>query len=590
MKMIYCMNCMSKMEEEQEICPVCGYRWGSRPQPEYALRENSILHGRYLIGRVLGEGGFGITYLGFDLMLNIKVAIKEYFPMGAVNRNGSCSDRVSWNTSVVNRETGCRSFVKEAQKMARIDQIPEIVRVRDVFLTNETAYIVMDFVEGETLKDRLKREGPMGAEDCIRLLLPVIKGMARVHEQGMIHRDIKPDNIMLQKDGKVRLLDLGAAKEIDLQRNPERGAGINGGKNGNENLPPTQMVVSNGFSPLEQYSETGRIGPWTDVYAMCATIYYCITGKVLPASLDRISQEALPLTEEQKSKIPAQVLAVLEKGLALREDKRIQTMEELEQELKRRGPDPEPDPWWKRLWKAVLRRKALIPVGIAILAAVVGLGIKFRMEPGTLEEGTCGENLTWSLSPEGKLTIAGTGDMEDYNYTSEENELAPWYPYRDSIKEIEIGEGVKKIGVFAFLRCAMEQVTLPDTVEIIGENAFYDCNNLCEIEIPGKVTYIDHHTFYDCDKLETVTYRGERPEIAEDAFERCPLLTAEEATELIAEGTCGENLTWSLSSEGKLTIAGAGDMEDYAYTSEENELAPWYPYWDSIKEIEIGEE
>ena len=107
---------MAVMGEGQEVCPECGYRQGEKEQPFYALPENSILKGRYLTGRVLGEGGFGITYLGFDMMLNIKVAIKEYFPKGAVNRNASDTENVTWNTSVANRESGCASFIKEAQK------------------------------------------------------------------------------------------------------------------------------------------------------------------------------------------------------------------------------------------------------------------------------------------------------------------------------------------------------------------------------------------------------------------------------------------------------------------------------------------
>ena len=119
MKIIRCMNCMAAMEEGQEVCPECGYRPGEKEQPFYALPENSILRGRYLTGRVLGEGGFGITYLGFDMMLNIKVAIKEYFPKGAANRNASDTEKVTWNTSVANRESGCASFIKEAQKMAK---------------------------------------------------------------------------------------------------------------------------------------------------------------------------------------------------------------------------------------------------------------------------------------------------------------------------------------------------------------------------------------------------------------------------------------------------------------------------------------
>ncbi|MDO5541111.1 MAG: leucine-rich repeat protein [Eubacteriales bacterium] len=669
MKIHRCMNCMSELEDERPCCPVCGYRHGSVPQPECALREYTILKGRYLVGRVMGRGGFGITYVGFDLMLNIKVAVKEYFPDGAVNRDAAHVNDVSWNSSVADQDAGCRSFIREAQKMAKIDRIPEIVRVRDVFMENETAYIVMDFVEGETLKDRLKREGPMEAKKCISLLMPIIKGMDTIHKQNMIHRDIKPDNIMIQKDGNIRLLDLGAAKELDLKKRDS------GGKNNDGELPPTQRVVSNGFSPLEQYSETGHIGPWTDVYAMCATIYYCITGKVLPSSLSRMQQEELQLTEAQRKKIPEEILKALKKGLALRPEKRIQTMEELEAALKRKRK-----PKWLK--------KAAIAAGIVVLTAGGVFAAGRLSGPAPVAKGDCGENLTWSLSETGELVISGSGDMEDYSGNDEN--CAPWYRYRDSITEIEIGEKVTGIGDYAFwyvmnvktlyipekisslgseclniidlaeievdakneyykaedgvlytsdhtslvryppaksdtvytvpdgtltvetsafAKCRyLEQVELPDTVGAIGWLAFYDCpglssiripdgvttiepytfsycSSLSSIEIPASVTAIGGNAFSNCSALETVTYKGEEPEIAENAFENCPLLAEEE---ILAEGTCGENLTWSLSETGKLTISGSGDMEDYS-TNDDNR-PPWYGYCDSITEIEIGKE
>lgn len=474
MKMIHCMNCMAEMEEERECCPVCGYRRGSRPQPDYALQADSILRGRYLIGNVMGRGGFGITYVGFDLMLNMKVAIKEYFPMGAVSRAEAASGRVSWNSSVVNREAGCESFIKEAQKMAKIDQIPEIVRVRDIFLTNETAYIVMDFVEGETLKEKLKREGVMNARDCVLLLLPVIRGLSRVHDQNMIHRDIKPDNIMIQRDGKVRLLDLGAAKEIELQKE------VKGAANGEHpgEPQPTQTVVSNGFSPLEQYSQNGNIGSWTDVYAMCATIWYCLTGKVLPAALDRINHEELPLTPEQKARIPEKMLAVLEKGLALQTGGRIQNMEELEtllvEALVEPGPAPTPGPTPGPGWK-----KAVIAAAAVVLTTAVVIGAR-GVAGGEKAKGTCGENLTWTLSKAGELTISGSGDME--NYGGSDNP-APWDEYRDSITEIRIGEEVTSIGYNAFSQLDhVQEVFIPAKVSSLG-GTFSEMEELAQITV-----------------------------------------------------------------------------------------------------------
>ncbi len=294
-----------------------------------------------------------------------------------------------------------------------------------------------------------------------------------------------------------------------------------------------------------------------------------------------------------------------------------------------------------------------------------------QSEEPIIAEGTCGESLTWSLSKEGKLTIDGEGDMDDYAYSENGDELPPWYEYRDSIKEIQIGEevtgigshaffgvnhvpvlyipekvsrvgmrfadmagiseitvdegneyfkaidgvlytkdeacivqypkekegtsytvpeGVKEIGAFAFSGCSLVQVALPDTLEAIGYHAFTWSHSLSSIEIPSGVKSIGEWAFGYCEALEAVTYQGEKPEIAETAFAECPLLPAEEEEPIIAEGTCGESLTWSLSESGKLTIDGEGDMDDYAYSENGDELAPWYEYRDSITEIEIGKE
>ena len=164
MKVNYCTNCMKLLAEDAAgPCPRCGFDPEASPQPAEALRRNTILHGKYLVGRVLGRGGFGITYVGLDLTLELKVAIKEYYPAGAAMRGQDHSSLV-WHSSQLpqeQRQDVYESFLREARKMAKIDRIPSVVRVRETFLENGTAYIVMDYVEGETLKERLARQGVM---------------------------------------------------------------------------------------------------------------------------------------------------------------------------------------------------------------------------------------------------------------------------------------------------------------------------------------------------------------------------------------------------------------------------------------------
>ena len=284
---------MHALAAGETVCPECGRPYGSVKAESFALKPGTILDGKYLVGEMLGQGGFGITYIGFDLLLEQKIAIKEYFPMstGMVSREGRST--VVWSDAVMQKsgvEKGFDSFLKEARKMAKLRSIPSVVGVNSVFIQNETAYIVMDFIEGETLLKKLQREGPMDYGTCVSLMTPIMQALSEVHKHGIIHRDISPDNIMVQNDGRLILLDLGAAKDLDIQ-----------GKDGN--VQSSQMVAKHGFSPVEQYGQAGKIGPWTDVYAMAATIYYCCTGVLPPSATDRMIEDTLTcrprLTKEQ---------------------------------------------------------------------------------------------------------------------------------------------------------------------------------------------------------------------------------------------------------------------------------------------------
>ena len=284
---------MHALAAGETFCSECGRPYGSVETEPFALKPGTILDGKYLVGEMLRQGGFGITYIGFDLLLEQKVAIKEYYPMstGMVSRENSTT--VVWSSAVMQKsgmEKGFDSFLKEARKMAKLGGIPGVVGVKSVFIQNETAYIVMDFIEGETLLKKLQRGGPMDYGTCISLMTPIMQALAEVHKHGIIHRDISPDNIMVQSDGKLILLDLGAAKDLDIQ-----------GKDGN--VQSSQMVAKHGFSPVEQYGQAGKIGPWTDVYAMAATIYYCCTGVLPPSATDRMIEDTLTcrprLTKEE---------------------------------------------------------------------------------------------------------------------------------------------------------------------------------------------------------------------------------------------------------------------------------------------------
>ena len=316
-----CMKCMHPLTAGETVCPECGRAYGSANAETFALKPGTILEGKYLVGEMLGQGGFGITYIGFDLLLEQKVAIKEYYPMstGMVSREGHST--VVWSSAMMGKtgtQKGFDSFLKEARKMAKLGGIPGVVGVKSVFIQNETAYIVMDFIEGETLLKKLQKNGPMDFDSCVKLMTPIMQALAEVHEHGIIHRDISPDNIMVRPDGKLILLDLGAAKDLDIQGN-------------DGSVQSSQMVAKHGFSPIEQYSKSGKVGPWTDIYAMAATIYYCCTGILPPPATDRTIDDTLAcqprLTQAQ--------FDILADCMRMRPQDRPQSMDTLLQMLTR---------------------------------------------------------------------------------------------------------------------------------------------------------------------------------------------------------------------------------------------------------------
>lgn len=309
-----CMGCM-KDKGESAVCPHCGFNADTYEAPLHHLKPKTILNGKYWIGKSIGEGGFGITYIGWDLNLEIKVAIKEYFPNGFVARDVSNTDTVTIfsGNDRDNYEKGRTKFIEEAKSLAKFDNLPGIVSVKDFFLENGTAYIVMEFVEGETLKAFLKRNGGKTAVDNIfTMMQPLMKSLIEVHKKGIIHRDISPDNIMITNDSQVKLLDFGAARDVS--------------GDGNKSL---SIQLKPGYAPEEQYRSHGKQGPWTDVYALCATIYRAITGVPPVESLERIQNDTLVRPSQMGVNIDPVRENVILQGMAVFAQDRFQSIEAL---------------------------------------------------------------------------------------------------------------------------------------------------------------------------------------------------------------------------------------------------------------------
>ena len=277
----------------------------------YCLRKGTRLIGRYTVEGVLGQGGFGITYLGMDELHKKKVAIKEFFPQGIVTRNIEYEDTVTVTLvgEKENYDKGKERFLKEAQTMAMFSKDKGIVKALDFFEINNTAYIVMEYLEGVTLKQYLRENKRIDAEDLVELLVPLIESLDEIHSQGLIHRDISPDNIMVLPDGRIKLMDFGAARDYT--------------EFGEKSL---SIVLKPGYAPPEQYQTHGVQGPWTDIYALCATMYKCITGENPPDAIDRLVDDHLKKISAFGIPVLPQIEEAIIKGMSVAAKDRYQNV------------------------------------------------------------------------------------------------------------------------------------------------------------------------------------------------------------------------------------------------------------------------
>ena len=362
-----CPGCMRPIESYP--CPSCGYTGRDEKATAYTLTPGRVLKGKYLVGKVLGTGGFGITYLGLNLVLDRKVAIKEFYPSGCAGRNAAESAALQWYTdekTTAIRNEGLQSVLSEAKKMAKADNIPLVVGVEEVFEENNTAYIIMDYVEGVTLKQYLFRNGPITWEQAKSFFFPIIRALYQVHRAGLIHRDISPDNLMVLADGSMKILDLGAAKDVS--------AGSGG---------PSAAVVKNGFSPFEQYAQRGSAGPWSDVYAMAATMVYSLTGKLPVSAIDRAAGEELDWNLPELQALPVSVRSALQKAMEISMQNRIQSMDAFLQALEGQTVQEKTEKnGSKRRWPIVLAGA----VAAVLLLAVATVFLPKTEKPYTPEK------------------------------------------------------------------------------------------------------------------------------------------------------------------------------------------------------------
>lgn len=305
-------------DDYARVCPVCGREIAPQAD-DWEIPAGSVVRGShghaYLFGEAKSSGGFGITYIAKEMNTGTVVAIKEYFPFRcALQRKHDLSVQPSERMQDAYRH-GMQSFHSEASMLRALQDVKSIVRVLDYFEANNTAYMVMEYLNGTTLSSLMETQTHFEPSLLLRKFLPLMRDLDRIHEAGVLHRDIAPDNIMLMPDGRLKLFDFGCARSMEDGRS-------------------MTVLLKRGIAPVEQYMTRGQ-GPYTDVYALCATIYYCLTGVLPPEAPSRLSsvsdREADPLLplSAYKIQVSPELDQTLLWGLAIQPADRAQSMGEL---------------------------------------------------------------------------------------------------------------------------------------------------------------------------------------------------------------------------------------------------------------------
>ncbi|MEI3246552.1 MAG: serine/threonine-protein kinase [Lachnospiraceae bacterium] len=295
-----CPGCMHRWDDPTTDCPRCGYP-KDRLTPKDALPVFSILAGKYLIGSPLGKGGFGITYIAMRLTDETIVAIKEFFPNELAIRdvNGETVLPADAAKAVYYR-TGMKSFTEEGRILHMLSDVEHIVHVLDMVQANGTSYLVMEYVPGISLKKYMKAQnGPFTEKRALDMIRPILLALSAMHDRHILHRDISPENLMVQPDQTLTLIDFGAARTFS--------------QDDDDNLT---VILKRGYAPEEQYHSDSRQGPWSDLYAICAVLYQMLTGIRPQEAAARVKEDQLtPLSHIPGLSLQKTTCTAIEKGL-----------------------------------------------------------------------------------------------------------------------------------------------------------------------------------------------------------------------------------------------------------------------------------
>ena len=342
----------------------------------YWLVEGTVLHERYEVETVVAEGGMGIVYLGYDKLLRTKVSIKEYFPRKYAMRVNETRLRAYEGDARRLFDSGLEKFIEEARTLARFGTFESIVSVRDFFHENDTGYIVMEYVEGDTVKEEVEEKGKMSPKMVLESMQPVLRSLSAIHESGLLHRDIAPDNLILRPNGSLVLVDFGTARFLS-----------------DDDEKTMTIFFKSGYSANEQYAPDTEKGPYTDVYGVCSTMYFMLTGIKPQESIRRIlKDQVVPLNKFSDISLSKEEKELIMKGMAIRSQNRIQNIDELYRGLYEKPVEPDKNATLRRIGKRV--------VVLVLLVAAMGVCIRI----GALFGG--GESPTAVVSPTPRGNVA----------------------------------------------------------------------------------------------------------------------------------------------------------------------------------------
>ena len=408
------------------------------------LKPGVILKERYKIEEVIGAGGFGITYRAWDPLLQSYVAIKEYYPSGIATRSAD-SSKVCVPVGQEQREyhRGRIRFLKEAQDVARFQSEPNIVSIYDYLEENDTAYMVMEYLHGCTLKQYIREHGGrLDTDHILHICLSVLDALAVVHKAGMIHRDISPENIFICEDLTVKLIDFGAAKQVYLD--------------GEQTM---SVVLKPGYAPPEQYAKKDKQGPWTDIYALGATLYFAATGEKPEESFGRVLEDTIKPVCEVNPEIPRAMSKVIMRAMSVKIEDRYQTVEAMREALLAgEGQNAQMEPYVipaSRISKRDLPKKRGFLIGVAfcivIMLVVTGIWMAGRVakKAGTATatemNAASTEAQTATMADAQTATDAEQAATEAEKTTQADNPMVMHVPTKEELAEQEKSDAILNI-------------------------------------------------------------------------------------------------------------------------------------------------